>query len=91
MERIFIDVKAFIPGDVVVLSWWSDLQRYTPKSNVHTKPYFHVIIKKGEMGLVVSVDDNSSELLVLFSGSKLVTVHSCMITHVIDGSIVGLL
>lgn len=77
-------MNGFIPGDVVQFTWWSDLRRYIPKKVLQTVPNFEVTISRGEMGLVISVDDSTKEVLVLFSGSKLILVHSWMITLVID-------
>lgn len=81
-------MNAFIPGDIVRFSWWSDLRKYVPKSTLQTTPIFQVTIHRGEMGLVISVDDNTKEVLVLFSYNKLVLIQSWMITHVIDGQVV---
>lgn len=84
-------MSAFIPGDIVSFSWWSDLQRYSPRVIGQTSPKFQIKIKRGEMGLVLSVDDNTKEMLILFSESKLVIVYSWMLSLVIDREAIRLL
>ena len=43
------------------------------------------------MGLVLSVDDDTKEMLILFSESKLVIVYSWMLSLVIDREAIRLL
>ena len=72
-------VSSLVVGDLVRFNSLTDLHSYVPKQSGDINPVFVAKVKKGEKGVVLSIDSKKNTAQVLFDDAKVIDVYSWML------------